>query len=68
MPCCLPSLTKPLKENCEGKEGCNRVLEKGRSAITFWEEGGMRSRFDGMRGCDRVLVDEGGVRSRFGGY
>jgi hypothetical protein len=39
----------------EGEE-CDRVLGRGRSVSSFWREGGMRARFDGMRGCDRVLV------------
>jgi hypothetical protein len=40
-------LTKPSRENCEEKEGCD-----------FWENEGMRSGFGERQECDRFLGRE----------
>ncbi len=44
MPCCLPSLTKPSRDNGEGKEG-----------FDFRDDERMRSRFGESEECDRVF-------------
>jgi hypothetical protein len=58
-------LTKPSRENCEEKEGCD-----------FWENEGMRSGFGERQECDRFLgrersaiafEEDEGMRSSFDG-